>query len=428
MSWTYRRPITITPATPKANFQVKVTLTLANFDYSNCNVDGSDIRFKDTSINALDYWIESWDNTGNSIIWVEVTTISTSSIWIYYGNASASSESSGDDTFDFFDDFESRDIGEVPDPAKWNITENGNQIRIAANPDDAGNKVLKLYQPGIAGEETLYYDINKTFAKNEYIIQHKFRPDTTANQHIKHRMYAMEDATVCITILASEIINGYKFQWYDDVAYQNYVAHLTIQEDIWHSLIDYIGLASYIRRKSPDDYTGGFRNAIITGINLFKFEQYHDIDVVANYVDNVIVRQYAYPELGSSVGAEEDAPAESDYHIALPIAPKDAKDFENKYHQASTLDPHYYIAGNKLVGLGCSPSAHYKIYYIREPNSLLNTPFDFELNKAFEECLLDYAEYLALKLENDRKTAALCLVDFRNKVRTINNNYLESFN
>lgn len=311
MAWQYRRSITINPATPKANFQVKLTLTTINFDYSHCNADGSDIRFKNIALDALSYWIESWDNTGDSVIWAKVTTITTSSIWLYYGNADATTESSGDDTFDFFDDFESRDIGEVPDPAKWTITEPGsNLVRIAADPDNAGNKVLKLYQLGGDGETILSYDINKTFTKNEYIIQQKVRFSTTPNNHVKNYMQALEDATACLTIRGSEVGGGYKFQWYDGGAYQNYVAHLTILNATWYSLIDYIGLASYIRRKPPDNYTGGFRNAIVTGINLFKFYQYHDLDTVTNYIDNVIVRQYAYPEPASSIGAEVEAPEE----------------------------------------------------------------------------------------------------------------------
>lgn len=109
-SWQYRKPITITENSGNTltNFQIKVTLTTSNFDYSKANADGSDIRFADTTPTALSYWIGTWNPSGNSEIWVKVPSIPASSqatIYIYYGNASATSASDGNGVFDFFDDF-----------------------------------------------------------------------------------------------------------------------------------------------------------------------------------------------------------------------------------------------------------------------------------------------------------------------------------
>ncbi len=98
----YRRPISLSPATPQANYQVKVTLTTGVMDnpYSNINANGSDIRFTGSDGTTLqDYWIESWDNTGTSTIWVEVKTSGESIIYMYYGNSSASSTSDISATF-----------------------------------------------------------------------------------------------------------------------------------------------------------------------------------------------------------------------------------------------------------------------------------------------------------------------------------------
>jgi hypothetical protein len=67
------------------------------------NSDGSDIRFSDTDGNALPYWIEGFaDNIFN--IWVKCPT-SDFIIYYYYGNPLATSESSGKNTFELFDDF-----------------------------------------------------------------------------------------------------------------------------------------------------------------------------------------------------------------------------------------------------------------------------------------------------------------------------------
>ena len=107
--WDYRRAISLSPATSVADYQVLVTLTtgIMGNPYANVKPDGSDIRFTGSDETTLqDYWVESWDNTGTSKIWVEVKTSGSSTIYMYYGNAAAGSASNGDATFDFFDDFE----------------------------------------------------------------------------------------------------------------------------------------------------------------------------------------------------------------------------------------------------------------------------------------------------------------------------------
>ncbi|MFW9879004.1 MAG: DUF2341 domain-containing protein, partial [Candidatus Thorarchaeota archaeon] len=78
--------------------------------------------------NLLDYWIESWDNTGSSIIWVKIPTLGTSTIYMYYGNPTATSLSNGTNTFIFFDDF----LGSSLDPAKWD-TEIGSYCGITVS-------------------------------------------------------------------------------------------------------------------------------------------------------------------------------------------------------------------------------------------------------------------------------------------------------
>ncbi len=112
--WTHRRPITVTTTTSATptDYQILVTLTTAIMGnpYTAVNTDGSDIRFTNSDgTTEIDFWVESWDNTDTSEIWVElpdaIPSSSTDTIYIYYGNPSASSASNGDNTFLFFDDF-----------------------------------------------------------------------------------------------------------------------------------------------------------------------------------------------------------------------------------------------------------------------------------------------------------------------------------
>src|SRR6476660_2798525 len=115
-SWQFYRKITLSAATPLANFQVKMTLTTGQ--YTNMNATGSDLRFYDANNNVCDYWIEGTFNTaGTSTIWVKVPVSNTSSILMFYGNAAATAVSNGTNTFDFFDDFVGTSLG-----ANWATT------------------------------------------------------------------------------------------------------------------------------------------------------------------------------------------------------------------------------------------------------------------------------------------------------------------
>lgn len=105
----YERVLSLHPATAQPDRLVKITLTpkLMGTPYENLNGDGSDLRFMHSDGKSpLPYWIESWDPTGNSHIWVKVEKAGTAKIMMLYGNPQAKSQSHGEDVFDFFDDFD----------------------------------------------------------------------------------------------------------------------------------------------------------------------------------------------------------------------------------------------------------------------------------------------------------------------------------
>jgi hypothetical protein len=102
-AWQFYRKMTLSAATPLANFQVKITLTTGQ--YTNMNAGGTDIRFYDANNNVCNYWIETFNNAGTSTIWVKVPTSGTNALFMFYGNAAATAASDGAGTFDVFDDF-----------------------------------------------------------------------------------------------------------------------------------------------------------------------------------------------------------------------------------------------------------------------------------------------------------------------------------
>lgn len=112
-SMTYSGTITINNsgnASTLTDYQISVTIdTSALITASRMQSDCDDIRFVDSdNTTKLSYWLESGCNTTTTKFWVKVPSIpgsSSKTIYTHFGNNSASSESSGSNTFIFFDDF-----------------------------------------------------------------------------------------------------------------------------------------------------------------------------------------------------------------------------------------------------------------------------------------------------------------------------------
>jgi hypothetical protein len=116
-NWNYRRRVEFINAASAENLGnntvsggfpvlVKLSTALGNIDYSKTQDDGDDIRFVDPSNTslALNHEIETWNEAGDSYVWVGVPQIDTGKnsdyIYMYYGNATVSSPATqlGDDT------------------------------------------------------------------------------------------------------------------------------------------------------------------------------------------------------------------------------------------------------------------------------------------------------------------------------------------
>lgn len=134
--WTQKRSIQITNSTgsPLTDHQVLITLNTSDLGspYAQINADGSDIRFSadaDPGVN-IPYYIESWNNTGNSLVWVKVPSIpagTTTPISLYYGNALATDASNSGNTFEFFDHFDDGTLA-----PEWTVSNIGSGIGSAS--------------------------------------------------------------------------------------------------------------------------------------------------------------------------------------------------------------------------------------------------------------------------------------------------------
>jgi len=145
--WTKKKSIPIVNSSSNnlTDYQVKIKVgynatSSANVDCSgNCQTDFDDIRFVSSDEKSvLSYWRESYTTSSIAVFWVKVPSLpanSTTTIYMYYGNVLANSESSGENTFIFFDDFSG-------DLSKW--TSLSNATTTATTSAHYGSRVMSL--------------------------------------------------------------------------------------------------------------------------------------------------------------------------------------------------------------------------------------------------------------------------------------------
>jgi len=157
----YRQPINISnTAGDLTNYQVRIDLNStnvgSNFDWSN---NGSDIRFTNSTDDLLNFWIESWDSTGQeATIWVNVTSLpnnTNTTVYMYYGNSEASSVSNGDATFILFDDFE--DDAEDQQPSGWTTAGSSSTWQVKTRHTRREKWIISGGKQGITTDGTYLY-------------------------------------------------------------------------------------------------------------------------------------------------------------------------------------------------------------------------------------------------------------------------------
>lgn len=106
--WSKRKVVSIDNRLNTENlvgYQLKL-----NIEYdSDMKQDFSDLRFTGNDYHTpINYWIESYVPSTSAVVWVKVpfiTALSTETVYMYYGNPSATSASNADNTFDLFLNF-----------------------------------------------------------------------------------------------------------------------------------------------------------------------------------------------------------------------------------------------------------------------------------------------------------------------------------
>jgi len=339
-NWNYKVPISFNPATPEADYQVKVELTSSNFAYAHAKSDGSDIRFYDGNGTELNYWIEKWDASGTSIIWVKVPTAGTTEIFMYYGNPSAQAASNATNTF-------VRVInGNSPLKGSWHFDE-GSGTTAYDNSGNGNNGTLYNSPAWVDGKfgKALSFDGSNDYLQTPIISN--TLTDFTMEAWVKASSVPDDRRIVMgsgwnyndwyIGINLSSNTGAPAKKWLFWVAGNSQIAYLAAPDEIvagaWYYLVatyegttgkfyingNYIGSFTFTRKTDTNpfqigrSYNGEYFNGLVDEVRVYNraltSEEVSDLYqnygyTTTNASGKVLVRKYSATEPASTVGSE----------------------------------------------------------------------------------------------------------------------------
>jgi parallel beta-helix repeat protein len=308
-NWAKRRPITINNANNSSTLEnYQICVIVANDNDMQANF--ADLRFCDNDgISELSYWIENYNPGEDATVWIKVSSIPANdnhTIYMYYGNPNASTESDESTVFDFIDNFDNAtkfSTVEYPygDP---NVAIPGN-----SNFVDFGNNGNEEYiKLGSYDEGELRKDLNLPFSNYEIIVQWR---------------------------------TAYDPFWYDSAAYTNYDDKygastitpkrlIVINENKIYEKDNRLLSYSEITEVS---YTGAIDNFYLSVGSSGSYIPYY------TYYDLAIIRKFTDPEPVTSVGEEESNIAPSAPNLLEPVNNKYENDTTPLFRWENSIDP-----------------------------------------------------------------------------------------
>ena len=317
LGWTYRKPITITEQSGSDlnNYQVKLTIDTASLiSDGKMNSDCSDMRFVDSDdTTALSYWIEDGTcNSASTIVWVKIPSLAASSsktIYMYYGNSGATSASNGDNTFDFFDDFEDSVSGWV-DNGDGQLSQSTDYVKY-------GSYSMKFYNPSSdAGNGILTYYNQKSIPAGNYVVEMYGLMHSGTYPTAGPALYATSGIT---NNYVREFLYKNNGNYYSDIVTdgsldrQNSAYSMSL--DTWYH-VWFVVDGNTIHFYTPDG--NHYRDGTIDPAKLFPaYPGFRTDTSSTDYMDLYIIRKYASAEPTSSIGAEQVASGISVSSITL---------------------------------------------------------------------------------------------------------------
>ena len=269
------------------DYQVRVDVT---YD-ADMQADFDDIRFVDSDDSTpLSHWRESYTASTSATFWVKVPSIpvGTKTIYMYYGNATATSASDGDATFVFFETFPNADSAwngsadTAQDEAGWvtiqdTTTPDTNDVQVSdedkGNPSPSGGTHLTFEDCDVGWGSPIDQDL----------------------AYVPIDLSGYTGITISYYWQSDDVDDGEGMQVHYSTDSTNGV------DGTWNLIAEYVNPTDDTWYKETYNLP---ESACVTNFKL-RFSSKSSSYYEHMYVDDMHIRKYASPEPTTSVGSEE---------------------------------------------------------------------------------------------------------------------------
>ena len=346
-NWKYRIPVKVTEESGNdlTGYQVNFTIDTAKLiQEGKIRSDCGDIRAVDSDdVTELPYWIEPGTcNTTHTVVWVKLDLLasSTKTIYVYYGNPNAVSESDGSSVFVYFNYNGNLDFDWYPyggssllgnDPSAWQSV-NG---YIFAN-NTVANTHMHAIKNITMSNMRIHYKWNLGTLEEVEEAGFNFRFSDPGNRYFLRFIYYPTASRVQYELVkviggTATTIAAYAFTPTADTWYTVDILLNGSTVKVYHdgNLI--------IQATTLTDLTSGY----------FGLHQAYTAGTT-KYFDDIYVANYVSPEPSVSVGTEEALNSKAAEHVEYPI---NASYYTAKLNATFTIedDSIYTIAGGSVT-------------------------------------------------------------------------------
>jgi hypothetical protein len=272
-----------------------------HYNATKTKLDYSDLRFTDDSTSytatnwnhSYSYWLES-----DKKAWVKIPSITGSTqktIYMYYGNSSATAVSNGNNTFEFFDDFSDGNIDDWTQQSGTGASVYSGSLKV--NPTIAWAETYKTI-PTIntaSGDRIIELSANVSSTNTQGI---GVTVETTGGTYSPSFTYGFKDPT---------------YFGYYDTAWRSMEVNTAYSTNTWYKLkmVTHMGVSNssydyYVYGKDSNliaQKIGAAQRGTVTSLSAISFA----MNVSAlSYYDNVFVRKYTATEPTTSIYGEQN--------------------------------------------------------------------------------------------------------------------------
>ncbi|MDD3486964.1 MAG: DUF2341 domain-containing protein [Candidatus Moranbacteria bacterium] len=311
-NWAYRQKISLTNSTGAdlTDFQVSMTVDTASLITAG-KMTGtcSDMRFTSNNGQQLDYWIEENNpGCGNAAtkIWIKVPKVfngtNATSIYMYYGNSSATASQNGSDVFPFFDDFNNSAL----DVSKWTAT---GSYSISGGALTTTTGAVYTKNTATDGAQNYVYETRRKWTGTgvSYSGLNIANTQRTYGSNSPARKLVYFDTSMSNSLVAAFGADG-------SVSSYNIVSGTNQYNATFDNYyVDGFSVdASYVRfyhnRSQTNPYAGTWTDAPYLWLGYFLGSGSGTADITDLVTDWVLVRKYASTDPTTSAGSEETGP------------------------------------------------------------------------------------------------------------------------